>query len=100
MRATHRSGVRLNRAVPSLMPVLATPVGRGGLTIGLFVALTWINIRGVALGARVVELITLAKLVPLAVLIVAGVVGFRRGNFVVTHAPAVLDVGRASLILI
>jgi APA family basic amino acid/polyamine antiporter len=92
--------VVLMSAVGALIPALASPVWRGGLTIGLFAALAWINIRGVTLGARLVELITLAKLVPLAVLIVAGVLGFGRGNFVVTHAPAVLDVGRASLILI
>jgi basic amino acid/polyamine antiporter, APA family len=82
-----------------IAPVFATSNVRVALTIVLYALLAWINIRGVALGARVVELLTLAKIAPLLLLIAAGVLGARRGNLVVTHAPAMLDVGRASLVL-
>ena len=54
-------------------PVLGGGVGRSAALVVLFAALTWINTVGVRQGTRVIELVTVAKLLPLAVLLVAGI---------------------------
>lgn len=92
--------VVLLEAIGALVPSLGTPVARAALAVGLYAGLAAINIRGVKLGARVVEVLTVAKLVPLAVLLVAGIASARSGNLVIPHAPSLSQVGEASLILI
>ncbi|MDB6146713.1 MAG: amino acid permease [Spartobacteria bacterium] len=59
-------------SVGALIPTLAGPVGRISIILFVFVLLVTINIRGVQIGARAVESVTIIKLVPLLVFIVAG----------------------------
>src|SRR5207244_7149349 len=59
-----------------------------------------VNVRGVSVGARLVEAITAAKLIPLVVFVVAGV-WFVRGEYLAWPAfPAASDVGRTAIVLI
>ena len=92
--------VVLVAAIGALVPSLGTPVARAMLTVALYAALAAVNIRGVKPGARVVEVLTVAKLVPLAVLLVAGLTSVRWDNLVIPHAPSLTQVGEASLLLI
>src|SRR4029078_6887800 len=56
----------------ALWPAGATPAGRGAVIAVLFAALAAVNVRGVRTGARLVEIVTTAKLLPLAVLVLSG----------------------------
>jgi len=56
----------------ALAPPLATPNGRFIVILFAFSFLATINIRGVRIGARAVETVTLIKLVPLVIFVLAG----------------------------
>jgi APA family basic amino acid/polyamine antiporter len=65
----------------------------------VFGCITWLNVRGVKQGNTLVEIITLAKLLPLFVLIVVGVFFINTENYQVTSWPSVNRLGEVSLIL-
>jgi amino acid transporter len=46
---------------------------RIAIIVGTIGGLAWVNVRGVTLGTRVIEIVTVAKLAPLALLVAAGV---------------------------
>jgi APA family basic amino acid/polyamine antiporter len=60
-------------SVAGLIPFLATDFGRFMVTLFVFLFLAAINIRGVKIGARAVEAVTLIKLAPLIIFIGAGI---------------------------
>ena len=81
----------------AVMPAVHDGLGRVALLIATYAVLMAINIRGVRAGAWVVEIVTVAKVVPLVALIVAGLFVLRGQPVpVLGHAP-IRDVGRASL---
>jgi basic amino acid/polyamine antiporter, APA family len=59
-------------SIGELIPTLATQLGRIGIIVFLLVFLVTINIRGVRIGARAVEAVTVIKLAPIIIFIVAG----------------------------
>jgi len=59
--------------VVTLVPWLNGPIARVGLMALVYAVLAAINIRGVRSGAGTVTLVTIAKLIPLFVFVVAGV---------------------------
>ena len=61
---------------------------------------TLVNIRGVSLGARLNTTVTVAKLLPLLLLVVAGPFFVHAANLQWTSAPPAATVARTSLILI
>ena len=82
------------------LPALATGAGRAFFLVVLFAALALVNIRGVTPGARLIEAVTFAKLVPLAVLIAAGLWFAPVPDLAAAPLPDPAAVGRASLVLI
>jgi len=66
----------------------------------LFGGLLFINVRGVARGARLVEVITVTKLVPLLTLVAVGVWFVHSDNLVWPALPSVPQVGRSAIVLI
>src|SRR4051812_15975279 len=60
-------------SVGAMSGPVATPAGRAILIAVLFATLAAVNIRGVRIGARLVEIVTTAKLLPLVVLVAAGI---------------------------
>ncbi len=66
----------------------------------LLVSLTLVNLCGVRYGAWVVNFLTLAKLLPLAIFIVIGSVSVRAENLLPLHWPSVDHFGEATLLLI
>ncbi len=81
-------------------PAAAAGVGRAIVLAALFGGLAAVNLRGVARGAGFVEMVTVAKLVPLLVFVAAGA-WFVRGDYLVwTATPAAADVGRTAIVLI
>ena len=72
---------------------------RAALLILLYAVLAIVNVRGVRSGARLMELLTAAKLIPLALLVIAGLFVLHPGYLKWTGAPPLSDIGRASLVL-
>lgn len=85
----------------SLMPAIGTFAGRA-LFIGIiFAAVTLINVRGVKQGTRLNVVLTVAKLAPLLLLLVAGLAAARGPNLRWEHGvPPVHEISRAGVILI
>lgn len=59
-------------SIGGMIPALATPFGRIVVILFILLFLVTINIRGVRIGARAVEAVTIIKLAPLIIFIVAG----------------------------
>jgi APA family basic amino acid/polyamine antiporter len=59
-------------SIGALIPALATQLGRIAIIIFTLLLLVTINIRGVRIGARAVEMVTVVKLAPIIIFIVAG----------------------------
>jgi APA family basic amino acid/polyamine antiporter len=83
----------------ALLPGGGGPVSRTAFLVLLYSALAIVNVRGVRTGARLVELITTAKLVPLVLLVIAGMFVLHPGYLRWERFPPVADIGRASLVL-
>ena len=80
--------------VPSLAPWRAAAIA---VVLALLAAL---NIAGVRGANRFVEVMTVAKLLPLALLVAGGIAAVRSANLTIAHAPAASHVARASVVAI
>lgn len=83
-----------------LIPGAGTGIARAAVLVLLFVVLATVNIRGARQGTRLIEIVTVAKLIPLLVFIAAGAAFIRGDNLALSAAPATFDVMRMSLLLI
>jgi amino acid transporter len=87
----------------AVWPIFATQAGRAAALAALFGLLALINIRGVTPSGRLIEGVTVAKLLPLVVLVGAGafyvVVHGSAGAVVASMPPAAL-LGRTTIVLI
>ena len=81
-------------------PPAGAGVGRAVVLAALFGGLAAVNVRGVARGAGLVEIVTVAKLVPLVVFVAAGAWFVRADYLAWPAAPAAADVGRTAIVLI
>jgi len=87
-------------SVGQLVPALG---GRAMETVVLVVVYTFwalVNVRGVALGARLNSVATVAKLVPLLLIAIGGLFFVRAEHMTITAWPAPTDIARTSLLLI
>lgn len=80
-------------------PALANFTNKAILLTILFTLLAWINIRGVKQGTRLVEINTLAKLIPLLLLIIVGIFFIKSENLQWTSTPSIKSLGEVSLVL-
>lgn len=82
-----------------LWPVLAQPIPRAAVIVGMIGIVTAINVRGVRGGARLVELMAVVKLLPLFLFVIAGAVV---AHAAIPAAPtnAGGDLGRTVVVLI
>src|SRR2546428_3467106 len=78
---------------------IAAPM-RALLLIALFGSLAAINVRGVKLGARVIEVTTVAKLLPLVVFVAAGIWAVNPDYLRWPSMPAISQIGRTAIVLI
>jgi APA family basic amino acid/polyamine antiporter len=89
--------------VDSLMALLGIQAGgllRAALLVALFATLAFANVRGVRTGARLVEILTVAKLAPLILLILVGPYHSEPHNLSWNGFPSIHDLGRGTLILV
>jgi basic amino acid/polyamine antiporter, APA family len=73
-------------------PVHATVI------VGVIGGFALVNLGGVARGARLIDFVTVAKLVPLLIFLVAGMSAIHRANFVQAVAPSTQGLGRALIL--
>ncbi len=78
---------------------LGDPLTRAAILAALFALLALINVRGVTPGIRLVESVTAAKLLPLLVLVGAGL-WFVHPAYLKFSMPTLSQVGEASIVLI
>ncbi len=101
------NGALSNAAVAVLMvnglslafPALGEPLGRSITLIMVYASLAAINIRGLKLGLRVTEGITIIKLLPLILLAVVGLVTLNWGQIPVPRLPDTGQLGRGVVLL-
>jgi amino acid transporter len=87
-------------SVGALVPALAGAGARAALLVAVLALLSWVNIRGVREGTRLNSVATVAKLLPLLLLVVAGAFAVRAENLAWTGTPRAADVSRTSILLI
>jgi basic amino acid/polyamine antiporter, APA family len=85
-------------SVGGLVPALAPY--RPGVLVVTFAFWTLINLRGVALGARLNTIATVAKLLPLLLIAVGGLFYVQSEHLTVSAWPSAADVARTSLLLV
>ena len=87
-------------SVGALWPGATTPAGRAVLIAALFAGLAAVNVRGVKPGVRLVEAMTIAKLLPLLTLVGVGI-WFVNPEYLRWPAmPAAAAVGETAIVLI
>lgn len=101
------NGALSNAAVAVLMvnglslafPALGQPLGRSVTLIVVYTALAAINVRGLKLGLRVTEGITVIKLLPLILLAVVGLVTLQWSQVPMPQLPDAGQLGRGVVLL-
>ena len=83
-----------------ISPVLATPFVKFALITVIYAALTLINVRGVKLGSALVQTVTAAKLIPLLILVAAGLFFINSHNLAWPGLPSSAQMARTSTMLI
>jgi len=87
-------------SVGALVPAAASPAGRALLIVALFATLAAVNVLGVKLGARLVEVVTAAKLLPLLVLVAAGIWLVQPAYLQWPGMPSLSNIGKTAIVLI
>jgi amino acid transporter len=87
-------------SVTASLGLEAGGVLRAALLVVLLASLAIANIRGVGTGARLVEVVTAAKLAPLLFLVVLGLFRAEPGNLAWTGLPPIGDIARAAFVLV
>lgn len=86
-------------SLAALWPTAAAPGARVALIVALFAAITWLNVRGVAVGARLVVVTTIGKLAPMTLLVVIGAFHVEPSNFAGFHWPEPAQLAATTLAL-
>ena len=87
-------------SVGQLVPAFGGRTGGAVMLIAVYALLSWVNIRGVRQGARLNTVTTVAKLLPLLLLVVLGAFAVRPENLEWTATPGTAEVARSSILLI
>ena len=86
--------------IGALMPWFATPFGRAVFLVSLFGFFAAVNVRGVKQGARLNNVVTVAKLAPLLLLAFGGLFAVKAENVAITTLPEAGDLARAAIVLV
>jgi amino acid transporter len=84
----------------ALVPVLASRGASAGVLVAIYAAFATINILGVERGARMNSALTVAKILPLLLLIAGGLFAIDPGNLAIVDPPDMPLLARSSLLLI
>jgi len=87
-------------SVAALLPALSGGVARAAVLAAVFALLGWVNVRGVRQGTAVNGVATVAKLLPLLLLLVVGAFAIDSSNLAMPEAPSTDALARTSVLLI
>jgi amino acid transporter len=89
-------------AVVSVLPDALRPAAHAAVIVAAVGGIALVNLRGVALGARLINTMTLVKLIPLVLFLVVGAAAIHAANFVQSAAQTAAEdssgVGRALIL--
>ncbi len=88
------------QALNALVPGIGVGAARSAVIIGVFGLFAFVNARGVRQGARVIEIATVAKLLPLLLFVATGLFAMQASNLVWPAFPSIADIGRTSIVLV
>jgi APA family basic amino acid/polyamine antiporter len=86
-------------SIALLFPILGEPIPRAVFVIALLTFLAAVNVRGVKAGVRLYIFNTLAKLVPLLLLLVAGLFVINVENLAIPEWPTATSIGASTILL-
>lgn len=89
----------LVRTLATLAPVLSQPTPRALALVALFAFMAGVNIVGVTIGARLVVVLTVLKLLPLLLLIVVGLPHIDLTHVIPASLPSASTLGSGVLLL-
>jgi APA family basic amino acid/polyamine antiporter len=98
--ATAAVGTVFSASVGQMAPGLATPMMSAAVLVAAFTFWALVNLRGVTIGVTLNTVATVAKLLPLVLVAVAGLFFVSASNLRIEQMPAAADVARTSLLLI
>jgi amino acid transporter len=84
--------------VASLMPASMAAAVHAATILVIIGGIALVNVRGVAHGARLVNAVTMIKLVPLLMFVLVGGFFMKGANFTYSGAPGVAGAGRAMIL--
>ena len=84
----------------ALLPVLASRKASAAVLVTIYAVFAAVNILGVERGARLNSALTIAKILPLVVLIGAGIFAIAPDNLEVGQPPALQTLARSSILLV
>jgi amino acid transporter len=84
----------------ALVPALASRSASAVTLIGIYAVFAAVNVFGVERGTRLNTALTVAKILPLLLLIGAGVFAVTPANVAIVEAPRLPDLARSSILLI
>jgi amino acid transporter len=84
----------------ALLPVLASRAASAGALVTIYAVFAVVNIFGVERGARLNTALTIAKILPLLLLIVAGSFAIAPDNLAIEEPPDLPTLARSSILLI
>jgi basic amino acid/polyamine antiporter, APA family len=93
-------GTVLMANLGALVPAVASRAASAAVLVGIYAVFATINILGVERGARVNSAITVAKMLPLLVLLAGGLFAIDPDNLAVVQPPALSTLARSSILLI
>jgi len=85
-------------ALAGLLPVLASPIARGGAIVAILGVLTLVNLAGVRPASRLIAVTTVIKIVPLALFVIVGAWFVHPASLSSGVVPDAGGIGRAILL--
>lgn len=89
----------LINTLSEIVPFFQNEIVRVVFILLIFLGLTFINIRGIKQGIGLVKILTVAKILPITILIITGIFFIHPANLKWVSVPGFNDIGAASLIL-
>jgi len=87
-------------ALAALVPSFASPAMHTAIIVTVLAGLAALNVFGVGVATRFIGIMTVAKLAPLAIIIVAGFLSLHTDRLALGPMPSTGDLGRGSIFLI
>ena len=84
----------------AFVPALSGPLARAMVLATTFAVMTVVNVSGVKQASRLVAVLSLAKLLPLMILVGVGALAITPSNLAVSEIPAASSVARTAIVLI